>query len=521
MNNLHIIVESVDVPAIGMTFSRALMPQIDNQKQFLSQMKKRGIRVVKKHCDPKVLKSTQSEFDADKVSDMSNSKLKEIIISKDGYVLDGHHRWLAAHNDGKKIVAYEVDLPILELMRVSKENLHEDFQPKLDAFVTFTAKALKLKKTPKISMKTLDSDQKSFGGYSPCNHEIVVTTKNRHPMDVFRTIAHELVHHKQNEDGKIKDVAKAGATGSPIEDEANSVAGRIMRMYAKENPDMFGELALDEAIFLVGGPCSGKDRILKEINQNNQYTEIDIQSMYNRKSIPSKIIINSSANNYELIEEINELLKENGHKTSMVFVKVSNEISKIRNEQRASKGQRMLSEGVRFSKYVEAERNMKKFQQIFGENMTIKDNTEYDINEQFKKTMKNTPSDREIGTDSCRRIYELDTPGSTKKMSIKKIREKKTKRLPEDGGGGIGATAQTSRSPYPVLGSAAALGGLHETIQSWLDNPKTLSRYRKKYGKLAEEKMLETAFTLEKSGATRKPKTLSSIRETPFQEKRK
>ena len=49
----------------------------------------------------------------------------------------------------------------------------------------------------------------------------------------------EMCIRDRNEDGRIKDVSKEGSTGSPIEDEANSMAGRLMRWFGKANPDKF------------------------------------------------------------------------------------------------------------------------------------------------------------------------------------------------------------------------------------------------------------------------------------------
>jgi hypothetical protein len=58
-------------------------------------------------------------------------------------------------------------------------------------------------------------------------------------MDICRTVAHELVHHKQNTEGRIKDVAQEGSTGSDIENEANAEAAKVMRWYAQSNPKSF------------------------------------------------------------------------------------------------------------------------------------------------------------------------------------------------------------------------------------------------------------------------------------------
>jgi hypothetical protein len=56
-------------------------------------------------------------------------------------------------------------------------------------------------------------------------------------MDILRTTAHELVHCKQNQEHALPD--QAGETGSDWENQANAMAGVIMRDYAEHNPRMF------------------------------------------------------------------------------------------------------------------------------------------------------------------------------------------------------------------------------------------------------------------------------------------
>ena len=62
--------------------------------------------------------------------------------------------------------------------------------------------------------------------------------RNRHPIDIMRTLAHELVHYKQDTERRIG--PDSGETGSPIENEANAMAGQIMRRFDQENPELFG-----------------------------------------------------------------------------------------------------------------------------------------------------------------------------------------------------------------------------------------------------------------------------------------
>ena len=51
---------------------------------------------------------------------------------------------------------------------------------------------------------------------------LVVYVKDRAIVDVIRSLAHELVHHKQNLEGRLKDAVKDGEDGSPIENDANA-----------------------------------------------------------------------------------------------------------------------------------------------------------------------------------------------------------------------------------------------------------------------------------------------------------
>lgn len=127
------------------------------------------------------------------------------------------------------------------------ENIkHKEFIPMLNSFAEFAANHLELQSPPKIYLRK-DSEGTSFGGYYPNSKEIHISTKNRHPMDVFRTLAHELVHHKQNEEGRITDPSKEGSDGSEIENEANSIAGIIMRRFGKANPKNFKLAGLVES----------------------------------------------------------------------------------------------------------------------------------------------------------------------------------------------------------------------------------------------------------------------------------
>jgi hypothetical protein len=78
----------------------------------------------------------------------------------------------------------------------------------------------------------------TFGQYVPEEKTIYLVTGGRHPVDVLRTLAHELTHHKQDIEDNLP--PGAGDTGTDQENEANANAGIMMRDFADANPEYFG-----------------------------------------------------------------------------------------------------------------------------------------------------------------------------------------------------------------------------------------------------------------------------------------
>jgi murein DD-endopeptidase MepM/ murein hydrolase activator NlpD len=84
------------------------------------------------------------------------------------------------------------------------------------------------------------SGLKTTAQYDPNNHHVMVNAKNRHFGDVLRSIAHELVHHKQNVNGEFSGPVQD--VGGDIEDEANARAGALLKSFAyQEGPERIYE----------------------------------------------------------------------------------------------------------------------------------------------------------------------------------------------------------------------------------------------------------------------------------------
>ena len=434
---------------IGLTLSRQDMPQIGAASSFAKYLKDNEIGSKRMRVDPNDLKSSQMDFDYNKIEGLRQTPSKNpIVISNDNHVIDGHHRWLADKLENRSCDAYVCDLPVLDLLhhakiytkQINEELSRKELAPMLDSFVSFASDKLGIKSMPTVRYKNDEDDYNSFAAYNPTKNEMSISTVNRHPMDIFRSIAHELVHHKQNEDGKLgHDIAKEGATGSPTENEANSEAGKIMRWFAKANPDMFNKSYVVEeiinegindpgklkAIFLAGGPGSGKDFVMNKVLAGNGLREInsdvafeylmkkngldlempdeerverDIVRGRAKKTTMKKelnsltgrlgLIINSTADDLEKIKSVKSELEDLGYDTMMVFVNTSNEVSRQRNVERGKMGMRKVPDGtdkqgvpdnspnIRQEKWDLAQQNLGELQKIFGkDNFTVVDNT--------------------------------------------------------------------------------------------------------------------------------------------------
>lgn len=105
----------------------------------------------------------------------------------------------------------------------------------LDNFFKLCKQELEIDELPPIEIITdrPNVEGSSFGVFTDGGLKVVAT--NRHPMDVMRTLAHELTHWKQRTEGQNMD----GTDGSDTENQANAVAGIIMRRFGKAYPECF------------------------------------------------------------------------------------------------------------------------------------------------------------------------------------------------------------------------------------------------------------------------------------------
>ena len=102
---------------------RDKMPQVKSKDypELVAFLKSNGIRMTERKVKAKDLKATQSNFNVDKITQAvakykTLAQAKPIIVSSDGFVIDGHHRWLGAVNVGGDISIMQASVKAKELL---------------------------------------------------------------------------------------------------------------------------------------------------------------------------------------------------------------------------------------------------------------------------------------------------------------------------------------------------------------------------------------------------------------------
>jgi predicted kinase len=158
---------------------------------------------------------------------------------------------------------------------------------------------------------------------------------------------------------------------------------------------------LFRAIFVTGGPGSGKDVIIREAINEQKAVELNsvqaYQYLMDKKQLSEKsndfrreairnrgpLIINGPADDHTRLITIKEELEELGYSTAMVFVDTTNEASQSRNE----KLTKMIAETVRQEKWELAQSCKEAYRQNFNKFITFNNSSSYeDIKEDITET---------------------------------------------------------------------------------------------------------------------------------------
>jgi predicted kinase len=206
---------------------------------------------------------------------------------------------------------------------------------------------------------------------------------------------------KMREHAKNNDLAsfKQGVPAHVPEKHARELMNDVrkgMGIHESINHGLF------KAIFVSGGPGSGKDLIIREaiaeqkaveINSNlaisilNDKHKLSEQSRDTRKeAIRNRLplIINGTTNEQYNILEIKEELEELGYETMMIFVNTSNDSSKSRNAGHA----RMMAESIRQERWEVTQLVAEKFNQEFSKYLEFDNSLDLNEADVFQKSEK-------------------------------------------------------------------------------------------------------------------------------------
>ena len=154
------------------------------------------------------------------------------------YLVYGSH---LIHGEEPKVLMAVLDLKGPKPFPLKEGKLNESETATIGEFIKYAIKNLGIQNPPRNLSLSYDTNKakemRSFGYFSPNDNKIWVYCANRNMADILRTLAHELVHRKQDEDGRIS--YESGKTGSEIENEANAMAGVLLRDFGKQHEEIY------------------------------------------------------------------------------------------------------------------------------------------------------------------------------------------------------------------------------------------------------------------------------------------
>ncbi|HHW2436495.1 TPA: PLxRFG domain-containing protein [Pseudomonas aeruginosa] len=131
---------------------RADMPQIkaEHRGAMVNFLNARGVQHQEETVPADSLKPTQAEFSRDKVAKAKGFEggNRSILVSRDGHVLDGHHQWMAARDNGEEVKVIRLDAPIRDLVKLAHEFPSSTTDASSGQGATFEAKQVRPEPEP-------------------------------------------------------------------------------------------------------------------------------------------------------------------------------------------------------------------------------------------------------------------------------------------------------------------------------------------------------------------------------------
>ena len=107
----------------------------------------------------------------------------------------------------------------------------------ISEFVKFVSDKLRMDHLPKVKVSNdpkFAQQHKTFGIYFPEKGGFVVEVYERNIVDVLRTIAHEMTHHRQME-------VNSNKSRADLEIEATTAAGMLVKLFCENHPELYAQ----------------------------------------------------------------------------------------------------------------------------------------------------------------------------------------------------------------------------------------------------------------------------------------
>ena len=175
------------------------------------------------------------------------------------------------------------------------------------------------------------------------------------------------------------------AKGSPSRKHARNIFTAVRKGMQLESR---------KGLFLVGGPGSGKDIMLKTSLEGLNLKEVSLERLHKaiteQTNLPEmsgnpSIIINGNAEDRDKIELVKLVLENIGYDIGMVFVYTTDDSSKERNDLRMSGSLKTFNEERRQRKYFDSVENMKHFSETFDSFFLFDNSRNYNLCESEEK----------------------------------------------------------------------------------------------------------------------------------------
>ena len=130
-------------------------------------------------------------------------------------------------------------------MKLTKHNVKI-----IKEFALHCIKELGLKGKIHIKLSKHQTGMPTAGYFDPSNCRVFVAVHNRAIADIMRTLAHELTHCRQQQQGTEFPNDDEGL--QPLENEANEKSGILVRFYGRKHPEIYADLSptsLQEFLF--------------------------------------------------------------------------------------------------------------------------------------------------------------------------------------------------------------------------------------------------------------------------------